>query len=396
MPRAFPLPRGARVPPVPVVGVLTDLWPSASEPHNGPFVRELTVRMSARFRQVVLVPKLVLPALHRRVWGRDVQGWQHGLERPEADVRVLRYPMFRVPKGTETGARVLGSRAALRLHGERPDVLHGHFLYAVAPACVGLAEALGVPALLTVHGTDVRWLRDRGDEIRERDYAEMVNACQRASGITCVAQWMVEHFAAIGVPQERIAVIPMGVDESVFRPRRRIEMREQLGLDRDARVVLFVGRATPQKGSEVLREALSGLDAVRCYVAGPVGIEGCTHLGMLEPEQLAIWMAAAHLVCLPSFSEGMPVSVSEALACGTPVVATAVGGLLEQILEGDNGMLVPPGDPVALRDALNAAFEREWDVEAIRASSERFWWHSVTRSFAEQVDRLLAAQPPIR
>lgn len=381
---------------MPVVGVLTDLWPSASEPHNGPFVRDLTVRMSERFREVVLVPKLVLPGLHRRVWGRDVQGWQRRLERPDADVRVVRYPMLRVPKGTETSARAVGSRAALRLRGERPDVLHGHFLYAVAPATVRLAETLGVPALLTAHGTDVRWLRDRGDEIRERDYAEMVDACLRADAITCVAQWMVEHFVAVGVPDERIAVIPMGVDETVFRPRVRSEMRAQLGLALDARIVLFVGRATPPKGSEVFREALSGLDSVRGYVAGKFAIEGCTHLGMLDSESLAGWIAAADIVCLPSFSEGMPVSVSESLATGTPVVATAVGGLLEQIREGENGLLVPPGDPSALRDGLNAAFEREWDPDAIRVSSERFWWPSVTRSFEEQVDRLLTAPPRIR
>ncbi|HET8892626.1 MAG TPA: glycosyltransferase [Gaiellaceae bacterium] len=381
---------------MPVVGVLTDLWPSTSEPHNGPFVRDLTVRMSQRFHEVVLVPKLVLPGLHRRVWGRDVQGWQHGLERPGAGVRVLRYPMLRIPKGTETSARVLGSRAVLRLHGERPDVLHGHFLYAVAPACVRLAEALNVPALLTAHGTDVRWLRDRGNDVRGRDHAEMVDACLRASGITCVAQWMVEHFVAIGVPEERIAVIPMGVDETVFRPRARSEVRAQLGLELAARVVLFIGRATPQKGSEVLREALSGLDSVRCYVAGQFGIEGCTHLGMLDPESLATWIAAADIVCLPSFSEGMPVSVSESLACGTPVVGTAVGGLLEQIREGENGLLVPPGDALALRDAMIAAFEREWEGCAIRASSERFWWRSVTQRFEELVDRLIAAPPSIR
>ena len=377
------------VPAKPIVGVLTDLWPSRSEPHNGPFVRALTVRMSERFREIVLVPKLVLPRLHRRVWGRGVQGWQHGLEHPDADVRVLRYPMLRIPKGTETAARVVGSRSTLLLHGERPDVLHGHFLYAVAPACVRLADALGVPALLTAHGTDVRWLVDGAGGVRSRDRAEMIDACMRASGITCVAQWMVEHFVAVGVPDERIAVIPMGVDETVFRPRPRSEMRAQLGLDLNARVVLFVGRATPQKGSEVLREALSGLDSVRGYVAGQFGIDGCTHLGMLDSESLAMWIAAADLVCLPSFSEGMPVSVSESLASGTPVVGTAVGGLLEQIREGENGLLVPPGDPAALRDAIVAALNREWDADAIRASSERFWWPSVTRRFEEQVDRLL-------
>ncbi|HVS84029.1 MAG TPA: hypothetical protein VHD91_00190, partial [Gaiellaceae bacterium] len=79
------------------VGVLTDLWPSASEPHSGSFVAAQARALGGEFRQVVLVPRLLLPGAHARVWGGAVQGRQRGWEQPPAPHRLLRYPMLRVP-----------------------------------------------------------------------------------------------------------------------------------------------------------------------------------------------------------------------------------------------------------------------------------------------------------
>ncbi len=380
----------------PVVAVMTDIWPSASQPHNGPYLRELTSRLAESTRQLVLVPRLLLPRVHRRVWGDAVQGWQRGHDEPADDVRVVPYPMLRIPKGTETRARVAGARLAIRASRERPALVHGHFLYAVGPASVRLARRLGVPAVLTAHGTDVRWLGDRRAEVQRRHHDEMVEACLEADAITVVAAWMVQHFTAVGVPEHRITALPMGVDESVFRVEDRGEARKRLGVGRDERIVLFVGRATPEKGAGALREALDNLAArglrLRCCVAGPVGLAGTTHLGMLEPKALAAWFAAADVMCLPSRSEGMPVAVSESLACGRPVVATAVGGMVEQIQPGTNGLLVEPGDDGELADALAEALEGEWDPEAIRATSERFWWSTIAPGVAALYERLLSAE----
>src|SRR5205814_3804053 len=102
--------------------------------------------------------------------------------------------------------------------------------------------------------------------------------------------------------------------------------RAALGVSGDERLVLFAGRPTPEKGIEVLAQALTRLPGVRGVVAGPAGAPApLDSLGVLDPEALAAWMAAADVLCLPSFAEGTPVAVSEALACGTPVVASAVG-----------------------------------------------------------------------
>jgi teichuronic acid biosynthesis glycosyltransferase TuaC len=170
----------------------------------------------------------------------------------------------------------------------------------------------------------------------------------------------------------------MGADFATFSPQDRNEARASLGLPDDARVVLFVGHARREKGIAVLDEALRMLQTevpgLLGYAAGEPGLEAerLTALGVLSPEALAVWLNAADVMCLPSFAEGSPVSIAEALACGTPVVATSVGGIPDLIEPRRNGLLVEPGDASALRDALRDALALEWNREGIRSGAVGF------------------------
>lgn len=369
---------------------MTDLWPSRSEPHSGSFVRAQLAALADRYRHVVLVPRLVAPALHRRVWGDAVQGWQQGHEPPSPPARLLRYPMLRVPKGRETRSRSLGARLALARAHERPVLVHAHFLFGVAPAAVRLARALGVPVVATAHGTDVRWIDEGGVQERFRD--EMIAAARAADVVIAVASDLAERLERAGVEPGRIQVVPMGVDATVFFPRDRTAARSDAGLGTTETLILFAGRPTAAKGIEVLASALERLDGVRCVAAGPIGppLHGIEYLGVLDPPGLARWMNAADLLCLPSFGEGTSVAVSEALACGTPVVASRVGGIPEQVRDGQNGLLVEPGDPTALAAALEDGLSRAWSRVATRASSRPFWWPAVAERIAAIYERLIA------
>jgi glycosyltransferase involved in cell wall biosynthesis len=141
---------------------------------------------------------------------------------------------------------------------------------------------------------------------------------------------------------------------------------------------MFVGRAVREKGSDVLSEALVELRrrgrALRCLHAGPTidPLPRCEELGVLTPHELAGYVTAADVLCLPSYAEGSPVSVAEALAVGTPVVASNVGGIPQQVHDGENGFLVPPGNSMLLADALERALDRQWDRAAIAAAGRRF------------------------
>src|SRR4051812_42491966 len=137
---------------------MTDLWPSESEPASGRFVLAEVQALRDAYRHVVLVPRLLFPGIHRRIWGSGVEGWQRRRTSLPAPDRVLAYPMLRIPLRSEVAARKVGARAVLAASRERPALVHGHFLLEVGPAAVALARAFSAPAVLTAHGTDAHWL----------------------------------------------------------------------------------------------------------------------------------------------------------------------------------------------------------------------------------------------
>ena len=373
------------------IAVLADLWPSASEPVTGVFVRAQVGALAEQWRQVVLAPRLLLPGLHRRIWGRSVNGWQRGYAAPQAG-RLLRYPILRVPKIGESAVRAAAARAALAMARERPALVHGHFLHEVGVATVRLARALGIPSVVTVHGTDARWLAEGG--LQDRFRRAMRAAALAADRVVAVGPEIAAALVGAGVPDQRIDVIPMGVDEELFRPRPRPAARAELGLDGSRRLVVFVGRPTPEKGVDDLAAAIAGLDEpVDCVVVGPAAAGergGLRYAGSEPPERVALWLAAADVFCLPSHAEGMPVSVAEALASGRPVVATAVGGIPLQVGD-DAGILVPVRRPAELAGALRQALARDWDAETIRGTSRPFWWSGVAQRLDALYGELLAA-----
>ena len=285
---------------------------------------------------------------------------------------------------------MLGARIALTLSHEKPDLVHGHFLYEVGVAAVRLARTLGVPSVVTVHGTDGRWLVEGG--VQDRFRARMLHAARAADRVVVVEDGLAAELVAMGVSRERVRVIPMGLDENVFVPADREQARRALGIDPDVRLVLFVGRPPKAKGIEVLQQALSSLrPGVHAVAVGPHGLDGSriVYAGPGGPEFVAHWLAAADLLCLPSFAEGSPAAVVEALACGRPVVASAVGGITTQVVDGVNGLLVEPGDSAALARALESAFEREWSSDALRESSRPFWWSELAPRVEELYKEIL-------
>ena len=363
------MPEGERT----TIAVLTDLWPSRSEPLNGIFVQTQVERLADRYRHLVLVPRLLAGSLHRLVWSPPPNGLQRGWSEPSRG-RVLRYPYVRIPKLGEAEARAAGARAVLAGARERPSLVHAHFLHETGVAGVRLARSLGVPAVVTVHGTDARWLLEGG--IQERFRRRMLEAARLADRVIAVSDGIADGLVAAGVARDRVLVLPMGVDERLFRSSPRAAARAELGLDPSRRLVVFVGRATADKGIGELAAAAAALAGdADVVVVGPADagrLHGLRYAGAEPPERVATWLAAADVFCLPSWAEGTPVSVAEALASGRPVVATRVGGIPRQVGESA-GLLVEARDAGGLTAALREALAREWDVDTIREASRPFW-----------------------
>ena len=170
----------------------------------------------------------------------------------------------------------------------------------------------------------------------------------------------------------------------------RAEARRKLAIDPAVEAVVYIGRMDLRKGLRELVEAGASLHStrpkLRVYLVGE-GADGPQIESAIEAhhavsyihalpgcsfDDVAVWMAAADLVTLPSYMEGCPNVVLEALASGRPVVATNVGGIPE-ILSDECGRLVAPRDPAALAQALASALDERWDAAAISACGGRSW-----------------------
>jgi glycosyltransferase involved in cell wall biosynthesis len=254
-------------------------------------------------------------------------------------------------------------RAAAR---QRFAVVHGHYLFPTGPIAWLAGRLRGSALILTVHGSDLyhhpRWARP------------LVAAVLRsADHVVAVGEQLAADLSArFGLPAERISVIDMGVDSAAFRALPQAEARRRLGLD-PGPLLLAAGRLVPSKGLAVLLQSLADYPAAygeaRLVVlgAGPAAAglaaqaarlglaERVRFAGAVARDELPLWLAAADCLVHPALEEGFGLAVIEAMSCGRIVVASAVGGIPGFVVDGQNGLLVPPGDARALAAAVARA-----------------------------------------
>ncbi len=210
----------------------------------------------------------------------------------------------------------------------------------------------------------------------------------------------------------KIEVIPCGVDLELFRPRDKQIARRRLGL-KDRRIILFVGRMDPLKGLDILLQAVAGLEdreGLRVLVAGgsldgdeglsqyynkasEMGIAGLvSFLGSLEQDELPYYYSAADICIVPSYYESFSLVAVEALACGTPVIASRVGGLTGIVRDGETGFLVPWRCPDPFSERLEMLLGndmlREHFGRAARKSVEKYAWRNIAARVQDMYETL--------
>ncbi len=216
------------------------------------------------------------------------------------------------------------SRAARRTAADA-DLVHAHWL----PSGFA-ARATGKPYVLTIHGTDAGLAR--------RAPAVFRPVVRAARAILCVSGSLTDTARRLGAREVR--VVPMG-----------ITVPDATVAAEDPPHVLFVGRLSEEKGVVELAEAARDLPLV-VVGDGPLRERLPQTVGFVPPSELGAWFDRAAVVVCPSRREGYGVVARQAMAHARPVVASNVGGLSEAIVDGESGLLVPPGDPAALRAAL--------------------------------------------
>jgi glycosyltransferase involved in cell wall biosynthesis len=273
----------------------------------------------------------------------------------------------------------------------RVDVILGSWAYPDGFAAVALAGLLGVPAVVKLHGSDINVVARLPGPRRRLEWA-----LPRAARVIAVSKPLAEQVRALGVAPERIDVIRNGIDRGAFRPRDRAEARASLGLEGDEPIVLYVGHVTREKGAYDLVRAIA-LGSPRLREAHLVvlgdgsGFEECRELaqelgirasfvGARPHDEVATWLGACDVLALPSWNEGMPNVVLEALASGRPVVASRVGGIPDVIDSDASGRLVPPRDPEALARALERVLGEPHDPERISTELDVPDWEGSARA----------------
>lgn len=314
-------------------------------------------------RPRVLVVSGLYPAPDNHAFGAFVARQHEALLRLGVPHRMVVNRQWR--SGAVRGAVKYGSllvRALAAAARRDFDVVLGHFLYPAAWMARLAARVGGVPYVAVAHGIDVTSVQGSGAIARACLRATREAACVVTNSRAMEARVRGELDVPASVPVE---VINMGVDRSVFRPLAGA--RGAFGWPDGERIALFAGNLIPRKAPDVLLEAFAALTrrgaCERLVFAGDgemrVGLAAAAarrglaaeFTGPLEPGRLALAMSAADVFVLPSRAEPLGVVLLEAMACGTPCVASSVGGIPEIVGEGC-GRLVPPDDPASLADAI--------------------------------------------
>ena len=286
---------------------------------------------------------------------------------PDGRIPVERPRYITTPRETRLGLAHLTQAFACRRVG-RPDVIHAHFAYPCGAAALRLKRRFRVPLVISVHGDDVYIYPKNNPRMR----ALFVQAMRNADRVIAASPDLATTTQMLtGVLPEALSI---GIDLPRFSARpERVVARAELGIARDAFVILYVGSLLPQKGVLDLAEALRRLDwpdAIALFAgAGPTRPQGpgIRLLGPWPNRDIPKLLAAADAFVLPSWHEGLGLSAVEAGAGGVPVIGAESGGLAN-LLADQCGYLFTPRDVGQLMQALRGI---RADPDEARRRAER-------------------------
>lgn len=392
--------------------VLSSVFPNARQPTLGVFVKE-RMRRVARYCDLVVVAPIPWFPLNGLV--RGPRWTEVPLVERQEGLLVYHPRFFSVPRYLKWLDGLLYFSSLLpflvRLRREFPfDLIDAHFIYPDGMAAALLGRVFGCPVVITLRGKIVRL------STYPFHRPQLRFALSVATRILSVSKSLKHIAVGLGIPADRIRVVPNGVDAERFFPMDRREARQVLGLPLDRTILLSVGGIKEGKGHHRIVGLLPRLlrhrsDLLYVIVGGehpgdtfrPVLDRLIRNHGLQEHvliagerlhEEIPIWLAASDLFCLATRSEGWANVLLEALACGRPVVTTDVGGNPEIITSNDLGILVPPGDDEALAQGILGALDRQWNTEAMVAHARAYSWETAAFNVLEEFRQLVPEQIP--
>ena len=389
--------------------LLSTLYPSSVKPGHGIFVetrlRELLKSGAVEARVVAPVPWF--PSTHPRFgeYARMAavprRETRHGI-----DVLHPRYPLL--PKvGMNTAPFALAAAALpavrrLRSEGFDFDLIDAHYFYPDGVAAALLARWLGKPLTITARGSDLNLV---GQYAWPRRL--MCWAAGQSGGAIGVCSALVDVLRDWDVDERRLHVMRNGVDLERFSPRPQRESRQALGLE-GAPLLLSVGNLVSLKGHDLTLRALQRLlpehPGARLVIVGQgpeleplqalareLGLaDKVRFAGRVDNAGLAAWFSAADMLVLASSREGWANVLLEAMACGTPVAATAVGGSPEVVADAVAGVLIQERSAEGIARAVRELIRHPRPRAEVRRYAEGLSWDATTQAQLDVFRRLCA------
>lgn len=381
--------------------VFTTLYPSAAMPNHGVFVEN---RLRAFLKSYDADVKVVAPVpwfpFKGNVFGQygrwarvPRQEARHGI-----DVYHPRY--FIPPKAamhwapSALAASLKEAIKALRRNGWDLDFIDAHYFYPDGVAAAQVAHEIKKPLVITARGSDITLLPSFSGP-REK----IVNAANKADAIITVSEGLKEALVGLGAPLKKIQTLRNGVDLDTFKPDDRERIRRDMALD--GSVIASVGHLIDRKGHDIVIEALKSISGATLLIAGEgpqrkalealaktAGVtDRVRFLGAVPHEQLKNIYNAADVLALASSREGWPNVLLEAMACGTPCVATKAAGR-EVICDPSAGRVVEERTPAAFANAISDLLQTSSDRAMTREYAKGYSWDDTVAGMKVTFDSL--------
>jgi glycosyltransferase involved in cell wall biosynthesis len=358
--------------------MLTNLYPNPLQPHRANHNRQQFRLVAERVDASIIAPVAWTDELAER--------WRHRRLPAERVVRFdgipVHHPRYwftpKVLRGWYGRFYSWSVRDAFHhaLADFQPELVYAPWAYPDGWAAVRLGHQAGLPVVLKVLGSDVLLLDQ--NPAKQRGTWE---ALRQADAVIAVSRDLADRLVQNGVEPEKVRLVYDGIDATKFHPGPRAEARLRIGIPGNEPLILFVGNLVAVKGLDVLIEACSRLadsgTAFTCVLIGEGPLrrqlerqvrcrglqERVRFLGSVSNDLLPDWYLAAAAFVLPSRSEGVPNVLLEAAACGTPFVASRVGGIPE-IADWGESRLVPPEEVDLLAEAIGTTLASNVDRAA--------------------------------
>ena len=373
------------------------LYPNGEQPNHGVFVENRLRHLvaSGEATSTVLAPVPFYPAFWPFIGQND--DWdrmarvarredRHGLE--------VHHPRFlSIPRhGMNVAPRLLYHAAArtlrrLMAQGLQFDAIDAHYVYPDGVAAVRLGRLFAKPVVITARGSDVTQLPCYPTPRRM-----IRQAIVQANALVSVSAALGQTLVELGAPPERVHVMRNGIDTDVFRPRDRLAARHALGVD--GPVLISVGHLIERKGHDRTIAALALLPAMTLLILGDgperqtlqalanrLGVADRVRLlGSRPHAELPAYYSAADVMVLASSREGWANVLLEAMACGTPVVASDIPGNPEVVQAPEAGLVVQANTPEGIAAGVRRLLANPPNRAATRVYAERFSWDETTRA----------------